>query len=55
MNNSLKYLGVVLILLGVVCLIVYKYALPSNALLIIAMVLELAGILGYIFVNKKLQ
>ena len=41
MNNSLKYLGVVLILLGVVCLIVYKYALPSNGLLIAAMVLEL--------------
>ena len=55
MNNSLKYLGVVLMLLGVICLIVYKYALPSNALLIAAMVLELAGVLGYIFINKKLK
>ena len=48
-----KYLGVVLLLLGVVCLVVYKFALPHNALLITAMVLEVAGILAYIFINKK--
>ena len=55
MNNSLKYLGVVLLLLGVLCLIIYKFALPSNILLIAAVVLEVAGILSYIFINKKLQ
>ena len=48
-----KYLGVVLLLLGVVCLVVYKFALPHNALLITAMVLEVAGILAYIFINKR--
>ena len=30
MNSALKYLGVVLLLLGVVCLVVYKYAMPEN-------------------------
>ena len=53
MDNLLKYLGVVLLILGVVCLIVYKLALPSNGLLIAAMVLEVAGILAYIFINKR--
>ncbi|MGN0226522.1 MAG: hypothetical protein ACI4AI_00445 [Paludibacteraceae bacterium] len=48
-----KYLGVVLLLLGVVCLIVYKYSLPENWLLICSMVLEVGGIFAYIFINKK--
>jgi hypothetical protein len=48
-----KYLGVVLMLLGVLCLVIYKFAAPHNALLICAMVLELGGILAYIFINKK--
>ena len=55
MNNLLKYLGVILLLLGVLCLVLYKFALPSNGLLIAAMVLELAGILAYIIINKKLS
>jgi len=41
-------------LLGVICLVVYKYALQANGLLITGMVLELAGILSYIFINKRL-
>ena len=53
MEGFKKYLGVILLLLGVVCLIIYKYALPANALLIAGMALELAGILAYIFINKK--
>ena len=54
MDNLKKYLGVILILAGVVCLIVYKLAaLPANGLLVAAMVLEVAGILAYIFINKK--
>jgi hypothetical protein len=51
--NSLKYLGVVLLLLGVLCLVIYKYAIPQNWLLISALVLEVGGILAYIFINKK--
>ncbi len=48
-----KYLGVCLLLLGVVFLVVYKFALQENWVLISAMVLELAGIFAYIFINKK--
>ena len=55
MNDFLKYLGVVLLLLGVVCLIVYRYACPVNGLLIASMVLEVGGILAFIFINKALR
>lgn len=53
MDGIMKYLGVALLLLGVVCLVIYKFAAPENWLLISAMVLELAGIFAYIFINKK--
>lgn len=53
MKNFKKYLGVILLLLGVLCLVVYKFALPQNGVLIAAMVLEVAGILAYIFINKR--
>lgn len=55
MKTLLKYLGVILLLLGVVCLVVYKFWLPVNALLITSMVLEVVGILAFIFINKKLD
>ena len=48
-----KYLGVCFLILGVLCLVVYKYALPVNGLLVAALVLELAGIFAYIFINKR--
>ena len=51
--NSFKYLGVILLLLGVLCLVIYKLAAPENWLLVLAMVLEVAGIFAYIFINKK--
>ena len=55
MNPFMKYLGVVLLILGVVCLVVYRFAMPHNALLVSGIVLEVAGILAYIFINKKLN
>ena len=51
--NSMKYLGVILLLLGVVCLVLYKFVAPENWLLVSSMVLELGGIFTYIFVNKR--
>lgn len=51
--NSMKYLGVILLLLGVVCLVLYKFVAPENWLLVASMVLELGGIFTYIFVNKR--
>ena len=53
MNDFKKYLGVILLLLGVVCLVVYKYALPTNTLLVCGIALEVIGILAYIFINKR--
>ena len=53
MENVMKYLGVALLVLGVLCLVIYKYAAQENWLLVSAMVLEVAGILSYIFINKK--
>ena len=55
MRTFQKYLGVILLLLGVVCLVVYKLALPVNGLLVAAIVLELAGIVAYILINRKLD
>lgn len=52
MENFLKNLGVIILLLGVVCLLVYKFAMQDNWLLIASLVLEIAGVLTYIFVNK---
>ena len=51
MNNFLKYLGVIIMLLGVCCLGVYE-VIPSNWLLLGAMVLEFAGILCFILINR---
>ena len=55
MNDFLKYLGVILLLLGVVCLVIYKFAFPVNGLLIAGITLEFAGILSYILINRKLD
>ena len=54
MENLLKNLGIIILLLGVVCLVAYKFALQENWLLVTSLVLEIAGILTYIFVNKRL-
>ena len=55
METLKKYLGVILLLLGVLCLILYKFAMPQNWLLICSMVLEVGGIFAFIFVNKALK
>lgn len=55
MNTFLKYLGVILVLCGVVCLAVYAFVEQSNWLLAGAMALEVVGILSYIFINKRVQ
>jgi len=55
MDTLKKYLGVILVLLGVVCLFIYYVGVQVNALLVISMVLEVAGILAYILVNKRAE
>ena len=55
MNTTLlKNLGAILVLLGVVCLAVYYFGVQENALLVASMVLEVAGILSYILINRRL-
>ncbi len=53
METLLKNLGIIILLLGVVCLVIYKFACPSNALLILSIVLEIAGIISYIVINRR--
>ena len=55
MKTLLQYLGIFLVLCGVVCLVVYFLAVQSNTLLAASLVLEACGILGYIFINKYVQ
>ena len=52
MNSFLKVLGLLFILLGVCCLVVYATAMPDNWLLVASLVLEVIGILAYILLNK---
>ena len=55
MNTLLKNLGAILVLLGVVCLAVYYFGVQVNALLVASMVLKVAGVLSYIFINSRLK
>ena len=54
MNTLLKNFGAILVLLGVICLAVYYFGVQKNILLIASMVLEVMGILSYIFLNRRL-
>ena len=53
MESVKKYLGVILLLLGVIFLVIYRFALPYNTLLVAGIAFEVVGILAYIFINKK--
>ena len=46
-------LGILLVIAGVLCLLVYVLGVQVNALLVISLVLEVAGILAYILFNRK--
>ena len=52
-DSLMKNLGVLLVLAGVLLIAVYYLGVQVNALLVIAIVLELAGIISFIFLNKK--
>lgn len=55
MNTILRYLGPILVVLGALCIVIYHCASQSNVLLVIALVLELLGIIGHIVINKFLN
>lgn len=54
MNTFLKNLGVILVLLGVVCMVVYFFGVQKNILLAVGLGLEVAGLFAHILINKKL-
>ncbi|MBR1809503.1 MAG: hypothetical protein IJ776_08985 [Paludibacteraceae bacterium] len=55
MKTLIKYLGALLVICGVLCLVVYYFWVPSNALLASSLVLEIVGILAYIFINRFVE
>lgn len=55
MKTFLKYLGAILVLVGVVCLVVYHYWLPENWLLVTSLATEIVGIIGYIVANRFVE
>ena len=55
MKNLLENLGAILVVLGVICLAVYYFGVQVNALLVISLVLDTAGVLAYVFLPKFLK
>lgn len=55
MKAFLKYLGVILLLIGVVFFVVYQYALQQNWLLVCGIAFEVIGIVAYIVTNKYIN
>ena len=53
MKTLLNNLGIILVLLGVICLVVYFFGVQKNILLATSLVLEVAGIFAFIFLNKR--
>jgi membrane protein YdbS with pleckstrin-like domain len=54
MEQLKSYLGVILLLLGVVMLVVYKYiGTSSNFLLWGSLAVMVAGLITYILINRK--
>ena len=55
MNSLLKNLGLIIFLVGVICLCIYYFGVPSNGLLVASLALEFVGILAYIIINKRID
>lgn len=56
MSSFLKFLGTILVLLGVACLAVYFFSTTQpNLLLAAGLGLEVVGVFTYVFTNKKLS
>ncbi|MDR3141313.1 MAG: hypothetical protein LBU37_06285 [Tannerellaceae bacterium] len=56
MNKPLKYLGVFVLLIGVVILVLPTITHNlSNSTLLVGIAVIVAGYLGHIFLNKKIE
>ena len=54
--SALKYLGIFILLIGVVVLIIPTLTgKPSNMYLLVGLLLIIGGLLGHIFFNKKFE
>lgn len=56
MNELLKYLGVIILLVGVIILAIpFLSGEQSNTLLLVGLFLVLGGFFAHIFINKKVE
>ena len=55
MDTLLKNLGAILVVLAVICLAIYYFGVQENALLVVSMVLEVAGLFAHVLLNKRYQ
>ncbi|MBO8460265.1 MAG: hypothetical protein IAA73_08040 [Bacteroidetes bacterium] len=55
MKTILKYLGAIIVLLGVVALAIYYYVAPSNAWLAVGGCAMVIGLLAHIIINHYIQ
>ncbi|WP_163629906.1 hypothetical protein [Paludibacter sp. 221] len=55
-NEILKYLGIIVMLIGVILLAVYHFSdFPGNTLLIIAAICVVVGAVGHVILNKFIE
>lgn len=52
MKTLLKYLGAIIFLAGVACLVAYFLGNPTNTLLVCSLALEFVGLVAYTLINK---
>ncbi len=55
MKTFLKYLGAILVLCGVLCIVYYYFFTQTNALLLVSVILEVVGIISFIVLNKYIE
>ena len=56
MNNLVKYLGVIILLVGVAILAVPSFmGTSSNGVLVAGLACVIAGFIGHIFINNRVQ
>ena len=55
MNGFIKNTGILILLLGVVCLVLYRYVVSTNLLLVLSLILECVGMGLYIALNRRVE
>ncbi len=55
MKTFLKYLGAILVLCGVLCIVYYYFVAQTNVLLLVSIILEVIGVISFIVLNKYIE